>query len=290
MDQECPEELMAFSEEGDFHVEVLQDDTYISQEPTTKRVYHNLVFDAGKAGKITCTASLPEDIPRQGLPAIVILVGLNTGRQALDYIPDHQNFAMIAYEYPEVLHGADKASVLLRLKEAKKGLYSVPTQILTLCQWVSKQSWSDDQPPAVMGFSFGAEFLPAIYHLARHYDISLGPGIIGYAGVNIRKLLYANLQKAFILRPLFALWGAYLCRALEPAIHIPHMKGNFLVVNGLGDERIPADTAYELQKMVPEPKKVINLDTKHINPQKKEMLKEVVGISKAWLYPLMHLN
>ena len=47
---------------------------------------------------------------------------------------------------------------------------------------------------------------------------------------------------------------------VEPALHLPYLRGEFLIINGKRDELIPAESARRLQELTPEPKTVVNLD------------------------------
>ena len=67
------------------------------QEPDEEdvRIYEDVVLDCGKDGKAHFTVSLPKEIPPQGLPCIVIVGGLMTGRESLRFIPDHGEYALV---------------------------------------------------------------------------------------------------------------------------------------------------------------------------------------------------
>ncbi|HSW71937.1 MAG TPA: hypothetical protein VLG44_00820, partial [Chlamydiales bacterium] len=158
----------------------------------------------------------------------------------------------------------------------------VPGQITTLVDWVQKQSWFDGEPPCLMGFSFGTQFIPAIYHLAEKQKISLGPGVLAFGGAGLFRLFYSVPGNIFI-KILRGCVGEILFLPLEPEKHLPYVHGEFLVMNGDYDELIPFSAALKLQRLVPEPKTVINLEVPHLQPKNDPLLQELIAIARKWL-------
>jgi pimeloyl-ACP methyl ester carboxylesterase len=70
---------------------------------------------------------------------------------------------------------------------------------------------------------------------------------------------------------------------MEPAHHLPHLNGRFLVVRGDQDTRIPAELSRGLAALTPEPKQVVTLEAGHMDPRDPELTANVVRISQDWL-------
>jgi fermentation-respiration switch protein FrsA (DUF1100 family) len=76
-----------------------------------------------------------------------------------------------------------------------------------------------------------------------------------------------------------ALW----VRPVEPALHLPHLRGEFLFINGKRDLQIPAASALKMHRLTPEPKTVVWLEAGHMNPDNPALLLEIIRISRNWM-------
>lgn len=275
--------LLSFPLYGETLGDVISEKTYQVPDTIEMRTYKDVVLNCGKAGEGLFTVSLPEKIPPEGLPCILIIGGLKTGRESLQFIPDHKEFALVAYEYPEMLKLLHKINVFWNLYSVRKGALDVPPEIITIIKYLQKQPWINNEPISLMGYSFGATFMPAIYVDAEKEGIDLGPGVMAYGGAGIYCLFKANLPfPNFLKRPLASM-AAALFKPIDPILYAPHMKGEFLIINGLYDSKIPMECAHRLQNLVPEPKTIINLETGHMHPDKKELNLRLIKISRDWL-------
>ena len=76
-----------------------------------------------------------------------------------------------------------------------------------------------------------------------------------------------------------------LLRAIEPAEHLPHLAGTFLVIAGRDDRLVPPGPARRLRDLTPQPKTIVLLEGVHmgIGPGQEALLTKIVAISRAWL-------
>ncbi len=266
--------------EPSFHV--VEKNTYSLQDEGLSRTLHDYVLDAGSYGTLRFSVSLPEKMPSGGLPVVAIVDGLETGRKSLELIKGHGDYALIAYEYPKILHELKGYSALRYLVSLRKAALDVPGQLIALAKWASQEEWSNQMPISLMGVSFGSEFLPSTLHLARKMDISFGPTIFAYGGAGLFRLFYAFSGSAPV-RFLRALLGMLIFRPLEPERHLENIQGEFLILNGIYDRQIPWPAAQKLQKLIPEPKTIINLKTSHLQPTSYDLLQTIVTIAREWL-------
>jgi fermentation-respiration switch protein FrsA (DUF1100 family) len=173
---------------------------------------------------------------------------------------------------------------IVEIPVIRKSMLSVPSQVLALHQWVSNQPWTEKERVTFTGFSFGAMFLPAVFHLADSRDEVLNPGIIAYAGADISDLLYTNMEKIDSPWRSFGAWlGEMAIYGIEPARHLPYMNNKFLLINGIRDHQISTYSWKKLHRLVPQPKTVVILDEGHMHPRKPELTKKLVKISRKWL-------
>ncbi|NIV03737.1 MAG: hypothetical protein GWN59_03685 [Calditrichae bacterium] len=266
------------------NLKVVSDFTYPDTASGQKRIYHDVTLWSGSLDTLKITISFPETIPERGLPVSVILGGLETGRKSLQYIPDHGNNAVIAYQYPYSPRYWYDGAALEQIPIIRNAALKAPAQIEALCRWAVQQSWSNGKPVNVLGYSFGALFVPAVYHLAVHHQLTLGPGVIAYGGANLYELLRANFRKINpFVRPFLAWFAATALYPGEPELHLPHLKGKFLIINGKNDHQVPRECWRLLHKLTPEPKTIIFLNEGHMRPRKVELNEKIIRISKEWL-------
>lgn len=247
------------------------------------RTYIDVVLDCDQGDEANFTVSLPEQVPQGGLPTILIVGGLRTGRESLQFIPDHGEYALVAYEYPKQLKTLHKINVLWHLYTVRKAALEVPIELIEILHYLQKKSWVNQEPISLMGYSFGATFTPVIYATAGQKGIKLGPGVMAYGGAGIYCLFKANLPLPNFLKGPIATMAAATFKPIDPILYAPKMKGDFLILNGVYDEQIPMECAHRLQDLVPEPKTIMNLETEHMSPKKPELNLRLINISRSWL-------
>ncbi|KPK32650.1 MAG: hypothetical protein AMS24_03505 [Chlamydiae bacterium SM23_39] len=247
------------------------------------RIYKNMSFFYKKK-KILFCLSLPLE-KKHNLSSIIVLAGLETGQENLKYIFDKGNYAFIGYEYPSILK--KKKFSFSEILSLKRETEAIPSEILEITEWIKSQNWSNKKI-SICGFSFGAMFIPSIYHLSEKKTISLSPGIIAYGGADLFPIFYINFPGSSFTKFIKASLATLLFKKLKPSSHLPYLKNNFLIINGRNDPYIPFKQAQKLQKLTPYPKTIINLDTTHLSPKKTELLKTLNIICKEWLDPFLN--
>ncbi|PIS00750.1 MAG: hypothetical protein COT84_06050 [Chlamydiae bacterium CG10_big_fil_rev_8_21_14_0_10_35_9] len=262
---------------------LLQESSYASEDEFEKRIYTDIVLDSRGVGLVNCTVSLPVNIPEEGLPCILLISGLDTGKKSLNYLNDQRGFAIISYEYPQVIRNIKSYRGLFRLKAIRQNVFNVPSQLLSVVRWAQTQPWCEKKPISIPGFSFGAIFIPATYHFSQKSGIKLGPSVIGYGGAGLFDLFYANLPGPIWLKTPLAYLANFLFRPIEPAVHAPFLKNRFLIINGLYDKLVPFRSAERLQNIIPEPKTVENLETEHMYPENQALINLLLEKTKNFL-------
>lgn len=262
---------------------VISEKEYVTRDRQERRIYKDVVLTSGTGDEAIFTISLPEKRPPQGLETILIVGGLKTGRESLQFIPDHGECALVSYEYPQSLKALHKMNILFHLYTVRKAILSIPDALIHTIQYLRKEHWINQDPISVMGYSFGATFLPVLYVKAQEEGISLGPGVMAYGGAGIDCLLRANLPLPHFLKKPVASIAAAALKPIDPLFYAPLMKGEFLIINGIYDSQVPLECAEHLQTLVPEPKTVINLETPHMSPENLDLNLQLIHISRQWL-------
>ncbi len=268
---------------GDDGYKIVRENKYQVPDKIEMRDYIDVILDTDKGGDALFTISLPQKIPQGGLPTILIVGGLKTGRESLQFVPEHGEYALVAYEYPEKLKALHTLNVLSHLYSVRKATLEVAPELIAVIKYLKSQPWMNHEATSVMGYSFGATFIPVTYVKAQEEGIDLGPGVMAYGGAGVYCLFKANLSLPDFLKGPVATMAAALFKPIDPILYAPHMKGDFLLINGLFDSQIPMDCAERLQNLVPEPKTIMNLETEHMSPKNPDLNLRLINISLQWL-------
>lgn len=262
---------------------VVDERVKVTTQEGEPRVFHRLTLDAGLSHPVRFTVSLPADSPGP-LPAVLILGGFEIGQASLGYLAHHGRNALLAYEYPVDPSLAHGLGWVRKAPQVRKAALEVPAQVEIILAWIRDQAWADPNRVSLMGYSFGAMFLPACQRLAQAHGRVLGPAVLAYGGADLPSLLKTNLElRPPWLRRAVARVLALALRPLEPARHGPYLQGEFLFINGRRDSLIPVPNALRLQESIPGPRKVVWLEAGHMNPGDPLLLAQVIRLSRAWL-------
>lgn len=266
-------------------VRVVHDSAY--RATTTggeERVYRDLTLATARAGTVRIATSRPSSPPTDDLPLAFIVGGLRTGRTALDFVPRHGNNVLAAFEYPGGGAGRFDGAGLADAPAIRRAILGVPAQIRAAAEFLRREPGVDPGRTSLLGYSLGALFVPAAQRLAAVRGAPFRAVVLAYGGADLARLVRANLDlRPALLRRIAARAVATAIRPLEPALHLPHLPGEFLVLHGTGDERIPAASVRRLVRLTPEPKEVVRLEGPHMGPGRDEVNERVVRRSQAWL-------
>lgn len=266
----------AYRQVGDERVEVVTQDG-------ERRAFHRITLEAGLSHPVRFTVSLPAD-STEPLPAVLILGGFEIGQASLGYIAHHGRNALLAFEYPVGSSEGSGLGLVKRAPDLRKAALEVPAQVEAILAWVDDQAWADPRRVSLMGYSFGAMFLPACQRLAQAHGRRLGPTVLAYGGGDLHSLLRTNLELSPPwLKRTAARVLALALRPLEPTRHGPYLEGEFLLINRRRDALVPVPNALLLHDCLPEPKRVLWLEAGHMHPGDPLLLAQVIRLSRSWL-------
>jgi fermentation-respiration switch protein FrsA (DUF1100 family) len=250
-----------------------------------EREYRRIHLSTENLGFIEAFVSMPKRIPSEGLPVVIIMGGLEAAAEDFRHIPDPGANIYIIYTYPYAPEYWYRGTPLAEIPAVRNAALRVPAQALTLYEWAAGQPWAQQGRVTFAGFSFGAMFLPAVYHLGERRGMALNPGVLAYAGADISDLIEVNLEDrvhspwreaaAWLIET--AIYG------VEPARHIPFVHSELLLINGTRDRQISPYSWKLLHRLAPEPKTVVILEEEHMHPRRPALTRKLVAISKAWL-------
>jgi hypothetical protein len=266
-------------------VELSNETTYkLSFEGIPERRYRHITLTTKYLGNIEAFISEPKVIPKEGIPVVIIMGGLEVDADIFRLIQDPGDNIYVVFKYPYTPEYWYEGTPIIEIPVIRKSMLDVPSQALALHEWVSEQLWAQKERVSLTGYSFGAMFMPAIYHLADSRGYVLNPGVIAYAGADISDLLYTNMDKIDSPWRSFLSWiGETAIYSIEPEHHLPYMNNEFLLINGTRDSQISTYSWKKLHRLVPHPKTVMILDEGHMHPRKSDLTKKLVKITREWL-------
>ena len=266
-------------------IELSHDITHkLSFEGIPERTYRHITLSTEYLGNIEAFISEPKVIPTEGVPVVIIMGGLEVDADIFRLIQDPGDNIYVVFKYPYTPEYWYEGTPIIEIPVIRKSMLDVPSQALAFHHWVSKQPWTQKERVTFTGYSFGAMFMPSIYHLADSRGYVLNPGVIAYAGADISDLLYTNMEKIDSPWRSFLSWiGETAIYSIEPERHLRYMNNEFLLINGTRDHQISLYSWKKLHELTPQPKTVVILDEGHMHPRKPKLTKKLVKISRAWL-------
>jgi dienelactone hydrolase len=266
-------------------VRLLGDSAYeVTTASGELRLYRDVTLETDRIGTIHFTTSMPRDATPASLPFVIVLAGLRTGRESLAYLDVHGQNVIAGFEYPYDPAQWERSSKVAEIGRIRRAILDVPAQVNVLADWLAEHPLVDPGRSALLGYSFGAMFVPATQRLSTERSRPFGAAILAFAGTDIGPLLEANLrvEPRFVRRAL-AWAAATAIHPMEPSHHLPHMQGPVLVIRGDADTRIPPELSERLAALLPETREVISLQAGHMGPHDPELTAMVVRISQKWL-------
>ncbi len=248
------------------------------------RQYRKLELASTEGERIQITVSLPAHMPARPMPVLILLGGLRTGQNNVRYVSQPGDNVIIGYEYPIEKRIKRSSAIIWNAAALRRAVLQVPGQVVAVTRWARSQPWADSKRISVLGFSLGALYLPAVHRLARDQHLPLGPAIMAYGGADIAGLLSHRLKEIpQWSRNLIAALAAAVLKPIEPALHLPHLRGEFLLISGANDSLVPETSVHLMQQLTPRPKTVMRLEGGHIDGRESELAQRIVAISQDWL-------
>lgn len=199
------------------------------------------------------------------IPAILILAGFETGRQALDFLDERDDVILLSMDYPYNGPPEFKGFDLLRAVPSlrRMGLATLEAGSLAL-DYFWGQPEVDREKIILIGVSFGSIFTTVLGGL----DERASAVVLIYGGGGLPLLIRQNLREApwwlpsWAIPPLVkAFFGDF-----EPLRFVERISPRpLLMINSRQDEFFPAPSTEALYQQAKEPKKLIWYETGHMD-------------------------
>ena len=220
--------------------------------------------------------------PARPRTALLLLGGVGTGRETVDYIPDSHGAVLFALDYPyegktSSMSYAEFTSSLPRMHDAV--LRTVPAAMLAVDYLLTRPDVDPDRI-VLVGGSLGALFAPAI----GATDERIAAVALLFGAADLGRLARANLDDLGWLAGPASWLGAVLAACVEPLEYIGDIAPRpILMLSGTGDERMPEQCTRALHDAAGEPKTIRWIDAGHVRLDSSEFHDVVIGELKTWL-------
>jgi len=228
------------------------------------------------------SVSLPATPPDHGLPSLVLLSPYQDPRRNLRYFPRPGPNVIISYAQPYDLSEWKSASLIERGWIARRVAYRMPDSVSALIAWVNRQDWADRKRINLAGIGPAAVILPAVRRRAASTGQSVGGSILAYGGIDIEAMAEAGLPIEPAWLRTAAAWLTWaMLRPLEPATHLPEIKGPFLLINARGDRTIPERSLAGLRALTPSPKTIATVSSRRGDDP--VHIAKTIRVARNWL-------
>ena len=210
------------------------------------------------------------------LPAIILLGGKATGKYAIDYVPDIQDIIVVAVDYPyEPRSSYTLGEFLSDVSEIRDALLDMVPSVMLVIDYLARQPDVDASRVVILGYSFGAPFVPCI--LA--HDRRPAAAVMVFGGGEMFSLIEHNVRRYenAALSKFVGVVGGFLLHPLEPVRYAGAIAPvPFIMINGTDDEMIPRRNVELVYEKAKPPKKLIWLESGHVRPDKVELTNRIM--------------
>lgn len=251
----------------------------------------SLTIPDGEGREVKFSLRLPKTPSSERLPLLIVLAGIKTNERTLTRAPAQNSNALITYEYDYDKEDWRGSSYTARARHVLRMTAGMSGQIEALLRWVQSRSWVDPERVNIAGGSVGAICLPMILRDLQDKGLNFRTVTLAYGGADRTRMCYLMLRhRSRILAALGAALCWLLLHRMEPAHHLPYLKGEFLLISSLDDERIPRRCSKLFEDLTPQPKTIIHKSGEHVDTAHPHVLDEVLATTLSWLVENRALN
>ncbi len=250
-----------------------------------------LISDSGLQVSFRIIRDVETDAP---LPVLMILGGHRTGSDAVDLFGDVGHRAIVGVDYP--YDGPDKVRGVVPIARtiplARQAFLDTVPAVSLILDWLLEQDWVDKKRIILIGASLGVPF--AATAAARDRRVT-GLMLVHGAADNqlwLEAQVARRLDTEFLHYPLAKIlyWLAY-GPVLDTSKHVATVSPRpVLIIGARNDERTPAGQAELLFDAARDPKRLRFTDGQHIQPDRKDVVAELLRIADEELLFLSNLT
>jgi len=210
-------------------------------------------------------------------PAIIVIGGKRTGKHAVDFAQNIPNLILVALDYPyEPKEGYTPLEFLSEVPEIRRALLDMVPSAMLVIDYLSRRADIDSSRIVLLGYSFGAQLVPAI----MAHDKRPAVAAMVFGGGDIYSLIRHNVRRyeGPLTSECIAALGSLLLQPLEPLRYAREISpAPLLMINGLEDEQIPRESTERFYDEASKPKKIIWLESGHVNPVNVDLTHRIIS-------------
>ena len=241
-----------------------------------------LTINANTGFNVQAGLLTPRDSNKR-YPAIILLGGKATGKYAIDYALNIDNVIILALDYPYAPRESYTLwTILWDMPRVRKALFDMVPSAVLAADYLFSRDDVDTTRLIILGYSFGAPFVPAIVA----HDRRAAAAVMVYGGGELTSMIRHNVaryESAWLSEFIGRLGGALL-HPLEPMIYADKISPiPFIMINGANDEQIPRYNTELFFNAAREPKKLIWLKSQHVRPDNEDLTRHIIDSLKEEL-------
>ncbi len=232
--------------------------------------------------KVECGMLTPRDTGKR-YPAIILLGGKATGKYAIDYALDIGNVILLALDYTyEPRESYTFWTVVWDLPALRQALFDMVPSAMLATDYLFRRNDVDTTKLVILGYSFGAPFVPVIVA----HDRRAAAAAMVYGGGELLSMIRHNVARyrGPLMSEFVGSLGGLLLRPMEPMRYADRISPIPLVmINGENDEQIPRYNTELFFNAAREPKKIVWLKSMHVRPNNVELTRHIIATLKEEL-------
>lgn len=216
-------------------------------------------------------------------PVVILMGGKATGKHAIDYALDIRDVIIVAPDYPYTpKEYYTPAQFMADIPEMRRAALGMVPSVLLLTDYLWQRPDVDTTKLILLGYSFGAPFVSCIVaHDRRAAAVAMvfgGGDFYGIIRHNVRR------YKGPVVTEFVSLIGTALLRPLEPMRYVDRIAPiPLIMINGSEDTQVPPKYAKMLFEKARQPKRIVWLEARHVNPKNVQLTKLIVATLKTEL-------
>lgn len=244
----------------------------------SNREIHAYSFQQSRLGTARVLMSAPIGYRQTRLPVLFVMAGFQTGMQSISFLQSPKDRILIGFEYP-----VTPDELLASPERFPESIQQSIGQAALLLAWLQEQPWVEQVD--TLGVSLGTLILPASLRLSETLGFRPHKSLFAFGGAEVASMFESSFRGKIpdsVLSPLVRLVEISTL-PVAPKLHLPYLHGSFLVVRGLQDEVFTPQSGELLERLLPEPKKIAHLNTRHINTDQTEIIQQTVRVIEQFL-------
>jgi hypothetical protein len=210
----------------------------------------------------------PQSDSTSKLPVVVILGGHYTGRDAVKLLGDVPGVMIAALSYPFTGDPRPSAATFLReIPKIRAAFLDTPPAVMLALDYLLSRSDVDSTRVEALGVSLGAPFMCIAGALDKRFTRVWALHGSGGSYVPLEANMKRTIHSAALRAPAALIANTIIAGPrLDPVRWVPKISPRpFMMVNALGDERLPREAVDALFESAHNPKEMIWMPGAHIH-------------------------